>query len=239
MLNVITWLWQQPNTRTIYTAKHVNVWARQVRKYLSMPHKLICFTDQPKGIKEGVEVRSLPTSINYINNKTWKANAGKPQCYVRLDMFRRDAAKFYGERFVSMDLDCVIKQPLDPLFDRDDEFIMYKGTASARPYNGSMLMMTAGCRPQVFEKFKPELAERASKVYIGSDQAWISYVLGWTESVWDKSDGVYFFGKQETRLENPPENLRVLFFPGNPKPWQINVPWIKAAYRDKYLEEKV
>ena len=233
MLNVITWLWKQKNGRVTYTPDHVNIWARQVREHLSLPHKLICFTDQPDGINKDIEVRPLPKTITFQNNKNWKAKSGKPQCYRRLDMFRKDAADTYGERFVSMDLDCVIKKSLDPLFDRDEDFVMYRGTAPSRPYNGSMLMMNAGARPQVFEKFTPEGAEKASGLFVGSDQAWISYILGWDEKVWDKDDGVYFYGKRETRQSKPPSNLRLLFFPGNPKPWNINVPWIKKTYNGK------
>jgi hypothetical protein len=49
----------------------------------------------------------------------------------------QDAADIFGERFVCMDLDCVIGGPLDPLFDRPEDLVLFKGTAPDRPYNGS------------------------------------------------------------------------------------------------------
>jgi hypothetical protein len=51
-------------------------------------------------------------------------------------MFRSDAADIFGDRFVSMDLDCVVGRSLDPLFDRPDDLVLFKGTSIDRPYNG-------------------------------------------------------------------------------------------------------
>src|SRR3546814_19892900 len=61
-----------------------------------------------------------------ISNPRW--SNGRPQCYRRLSMFRRDAGEIFGERFVSMDLDVVVGGPLDPLFDRPEDLVLFKGT---------------------------------------------------------------------------------------------------------------
>jgi hypothetical protein len=95
-----------------------------------------------------------------------------------------------------------------------------------------MLMMTAGCRPQVYETFTPDGAVEAGQKYIGSDQAWISHALGWGEATWAVQDGVIWWGSQYNGLA--PEK-RIMFFPGNPKPWDVvdlgfdN--WVEQNYR--------
>jgi hypothetical protein len=63
--------------------------------------------------------------------------------------------KIFGERFVCMDLDCVIGGPLDPLFDRQKIWCCSRAPVRIAPYNGSMMLIRAGCRPQVYEEVQP------------------------------------------------------------------------------------
>jgi hypothetical protein len=230
VLTVLTWLWKQPESRAEYDARAVNVWAHMVSRNLSMPHRIACVTDMPEGIEPWIELIAPPGDFLDISNPDWSGK--KPQCYRRLSMFRRDAAKIFGERFVCMDLDCVVSGPLDPLFDRGDDLVLYRGTARTRPYNGSMMLIRAGCRPQVFETFNQAAALESGALFCGSDQAWLAHCLGWNEKVWDEADGVYFFGSRYARLRRavPP---RVLFFPGNVKPWDVARidPFTRQHYR--------
>ena len=229
MIQINTWLWSQPNGRTSYTAEHVNIWADQVDRHLSMDHELACITDMPEGIDPRVKIIAPPRTFEDVRLPTWGEDRGLPQCLRRIAMFAPDAAETFGERFVSMDLDSVIAEPLDPLFDRKDDFIMYRGTTDKRPYNGSMVMMTAGTRSQVYTEFTPERAVEAGKQYLGSDQAWISHVLGWGEATWGPEDGVVWWG---SRLNHKAPSWRLMFFPGHPKPWDLQESaWIAMHYR--------
>lgn len=239
MIKIMCWLWRQRKSRTQYTAEHVNIWARMVSRHLTIPHTLACVTDIPEGIDSHIEIIPLPKEFADVENDNWSANRGLPQCYRRLTMFAPDAAQRFGaERFASMDIDCVIDGEIDSVFSRPEDFVMYKGTSPRRPYNGSLMLMTAGARPQVYDKFTVERARAASSVYMGSDQAWIGYVLGWTEATWGEEDGVYFMGGGlQKRLAHrnehaKPDNLKILFFPGAKiKPWASGVPWIQEAWR--------
>ena len=190
MLTVIFWLWNQPGSRTRYTGEHVNIAADMVDRHLAMDHEIACVTDMPEGIDQRVRIITPPGDFEDVRIPSWgdERAPGLPQCFRRIAMFRPDAADIFGEHFVSMDLDCVISDSLDPLFDHDRDFRMYRGTTDARPYNGSMLQMRAGCRPHVYTAFTPELAVEAGKMYLGSDQAWISYA----------SDGVRRHGASRT-----------------------------------------
>ncbi len=227
MLTVMTHLWHQPNGRATYTADQVNIWADMVSRHLSVPHRLACVTDHPEGIIDRVEIITPPHDFDDVRIPTWGEHM--PQCLRRISMFRPDAAEIYGERFVNMDLDCVISGALDPLFDRDEDFVMYRGTTASRPYNGSMVMMTAGARSEVFERFTPEGAIVAGQRFLGSDQAWISHVLGEGEATWGPEHGVQWWGSRYNQGDPI-----VTFFPGNPKPWQV---LDHALVRDNYRRD--
>lgn len=229
MLTVLSWLWGQPGGRATYTGDHVNIWADMVRRHLSMDHEIAIVTDIPEDIDPSIRIIRPPGDFEGVTLPTWGADRGLPQCLRRLAMYRPDAADWIGERFVSMDLDCVIADSLDPLFDRDEDFLIYRGTTEKRPYNGSMQMMTAGARSQVFTEFTPERAVEAGKLFVGSDQAWISHVLGWGETTWGHEDGVVWWGSHRNAAA---PTHRVMFFPGNPKPWDMpNDHWINMHYR--------
>lgn len=211
-IRVLCWLWAQPGGRTNYQPWHVRCWADMVRRHLTLPHTLAVVTDVP-GDYGDVQMIAPPRDFEDVRIPTWGQHM--PQCLRRLAMFRPDAAEVFGaERIVSMDLDCVISGSLDPLFSRAEDFVMYRGTNAARPFNGSMLMLTAGARPQVYECFTPERAVAAGQQYIGSDQAWISHVLGSGEAVWDAKDGVHAWGSR-LNVGDP----RVTFFLQPEKPW--------------------
>ena len=216
MLTVLTWLWRNPQCRTQFKPEFVWTWADMVSRNLAMRHRLACVTSETD-LPPNVERIDPPGEFEDIR-AAWGTR--KPNCYRRLSMFRRDAAKLFGERFVCMDLDCVIGGPLDPLFDRPEDLVLFKGTVADRPYNGSMMLIRAGCRPQVYERFDQAGADASGGVFVGSDQAWLAHCLGWGEKTWSEKDGVHWYGplyKSLARKVKP----RLLFFPGKVKPWTI------------------
>jgi hypothetical protein len=234
-LLIMTWYWKQAENKCEYSASTVNTWAAMMRRHLTIPHRLVCVTDDPEGIE--IETIPLPKDFDSIRSVAWSEEKGCPQCYRRITLFSPDAAQIFGaERFVSMDMDCVVTGNIDYLFERPEDFVMFRGTSGKRPYNGSMVMMTAGSRTDVYTRLMTEgqsLVEAAQHQYLGSDQAIISYVLGPGEAVWDQSDGVFFWSPKFKRnyRSRIPENMRLLFFPGHPKPWQaLEYPYIRAHW---------
>lgn len=229
MLTVLTWLWNQPGMRTTYTTKHVALWADMVSRNLKMKHRLACVTTEtnlPPNVK-----RIQPPGEFEDVTPTWGPT--KPNCYRRLSMFRRDAGQIFGRRFVCMDLDVVIGGPLDPLFDRKEDLVLFKGTHESRPYNGSMMLIKAGCRPQVYEDFNQAGADASGTTFVGSDQAWLAHCLGWGEATWGEADGVWSWDRylKEVKRARP----TVLFFPGRRKPWEFDriFPFVRKNYRLK------
>lgn len=233
-LKVMTWFWRDPYCRTQYQPHHVNIWAHMVRRNLSIPHTIACVTDEPHGIEPWIEI--IPTPKHFIDqwSPTW--GLGKPQCYRRVSLFHPDAATIFGaERLVSMDMDCVIAGSLDPLFSRQEDVVFVVGEdrrTRARPYNGSMVLLTAGSRPHVFTSYGDAAIAAASDNFDGSDQAHYANCLGWGEATWTPPEvqwtsGV-FTGRNKTKL---PVGTKVVFFHGKHKPWdKPDLTWIKDYY---------
>jgi hypothetical protein len=226
LITVLTWLWNQPEGRTKYTAGHVHLWADMVSRNLAMKHRLACVTTETD-LPSNVERIDPPGEFEDVS-PTWGPR--KPNCFRRLVMFKRDAAKTFGRRFVCMDLDVVIGGPLGPLFQRKEDLVLCKGTAPQRPYNGSMMLIKAGCRPQVYEDFDQAGADASGSAFHGSDQAWLAHKLGWNEATW--AEGVDYFRPGSFSNKMKPT---ILFFPGKRKPWDYApykiFPFISNNYR--------
>jgi hypothetical protein len=223
-LRILTWLWQQPQTRAKFTAAHVNIWAAMIRRHCTLDFELACVTDMPAGIDQSIRIIKPPGEWEGLQTAAWKG--GRPSCYRRISMFRPDAARIFGKRFCAMDLDVVIGANIDSILDRPDDF-MICGPSQKGPrwiYNGSMMLMDAGARPHVYERFTPAQAEIASRKFVGSDQAWLAYSLGRGERTWTAEDGVLRWG--------PAQQGPMLFFPGEVKPWDcLGHDWVRRHYR--------
>ena len=213
-LKVLTWLWDQPGASVRYEPWHVRIWASMVRTHLTLPHTLAVVTDLRGDFGEGVEVIAPPHDLDDARIPSWGPK--RPQCLRRLAMFRRDAADiFAADRIVCTDLDLVVCGSLDPVLDIKDDFEITRGTATSRAYNGSMMSLRLGSRPQAFEQFSIEKAAQAGRRHVGSDQAWLAHCLP-GEKTWSPQDGVRFWG-----AHYPIADARVVFFAGPQKPWKL------------------
>jgi hypothetical protein len=147
-------------------------------------------------------------------------------------------ADIIGPRFVSVDLDTVIVNDVRPLWNREEDFVIYGYPLKGTPYNGSMWMMNAGAREKVYTDFhpvkSPYLAKHAG--YRGSDQAWMCYALGPKEATWGYKDGVVAWRSDlKSRDYKLPPHARIAFFQGLTDPWnkeaQQRAPWIQQHYQ--------
>jgi hypothetical protein len=241
MISVVVFKWKpRGHYRSAFGPEQVHVMRRMVARNYPEPHRFICVTDDPVGLDSGIEVVPLWGDYAEIPNPSFR---GGPSCYRRLKVFSRDIGSVLGERFICLDLDMLITGDLRPLLNRTEEFIAWKNPHPMWPYNGSMFMLTAGSRPRVWESFDPETSPAISHAAKckGSDQGWMSYVLGKGEPTWDKSDGVYSFQDEITRrhpsflrVAHLPSNAKVVVFHGPVDPWSkeaLRVDWIREHYR--------
>jgi hypothetical protein len=125
---------------------------------------------------------------------------------------------------------------MTPIWNRPEAFVIWGDTNPQTLYNGSMILMDAGARPQVWNDFdpkkSPELARAAGN--FGSDQAWISYRLGPGEAKWSRRDGVYSFRNEIQRIAGRlPEDARIVMFHGAHDPWgpvPQKLGWVKRHW---------
>ena len=234
--SVVVWKWKKPGYRSTFTAHHVNVMRRMVARHYPFPHRFICITDDPTGIDSEVEVVPLWNDHAELLNPTWPGVG--PSCYRRLRAFSPEFEEIAGRRFVSVDLDVVITGDLTPLWNRPEEFVIYAPASAGYHYNGSMFLVTAGARAQVWDTFDPATSPRTSNAAKchGSDQAWIQYVLGPNEARWTTDHGIFAYKRDSLRRRNGgmPPGARLVVFHGKPDPWDRQAlnrsPWISKHY---------
>ena len=200
-----------------YTAAHVNRLARMVGRNLALAHEVVCITDDADGIDDSV--RTVPL---------WGIG-GADRYFHKLALFSPEMAETIGPRFVFLDLDCVVVGDLTPLFDRPDDFVIWRGRRTA--YNVSLFLMDAGARRQVWQAFDPaDWADPGAALRrLGPEQAFICDRLG-EEAVYTRDDGVLIFPR-DCRWSLPPD-ARIVFFNGNRDPSRYRrVPWIAQHWR--------
>ena len=229
-LIITTWFWGDK-----YGEHYVKKLASAVHRNLTEAHRFIAFTDSPRHLP-GIEQYTIPdmrlTAI--------------PGCFVRLRLFDPEwQAKCGinpGDRVVNMDLDLVVTGPLDPLFDRKDDFTILQNinTTNKCPYNGSIWMLKAGARPDVWSDFSLENYHKLGVPFhaFPDDQGWFHYKMPDAGS-WGPADGVYGYKKKgwpgadgipESQLAD--KNTRVVVFPGWRDPDKFNhLKWIRDHWR--------
>ena len=230
-ITVCSFLWNDPQRRRNYKfgPEHVRILRNMVQRNLSLPHRFICVTDEKI---EGIETVPMDWT-NHVPGT----------CFVKTCMWRRDA--WLGGRIFYLDLDVVITGNIDHIVDRKEDVVLYHnpnyrmGERRAF-YQGSVQLMDAGARPELYECFEPlDTPKWVNWRFGGAEQAWYSEALPWTEAYWDEADGIYGAGRigdWHSGVESIlPDNACIVVFPGNREPSQPEVqekcPWVKNHYK--------
>lgn len=212
MLSVACYLWGD-----LYSTGDVKLWRDMVHRHLTVPHEFVCITDDAEQF-QGTGIRGVPLKREAVH--------GPRFCAEKLMTFSPDMAEV-GERILVMDLDCVPVANMDGLVERDEPLVLWRNPSripwdkpSRRAlYNSSMVLLTAGARPDIWDRYRTGEARN-----VPGDQDWISHVVGPDCPYWDGADGVYRLGRADTPGSGPrarlPDNARIVFFPGDEgKPW--------------------
>ncbi len=237
LLTFVCWKWKpQPGYRSQFTATHVNVLAAMIARHYRRPHRVICVTDDAEGIDQAIGIETLWPDHGRLQSPHGPKN---PSCYRRLKIFSAEARRMFGERFVSLDLDCVITGDLVPLFERREDIVLWGDTNPHTYYNGGLLLMSAGAREQVWTGFDPATSPAQARKLgqFGSDQAWIGACLGPDEARWTRKDGVYSYRMHVARPPSRgrlPAGARIVLFHGAVDPWSPEAQrlgWVREHWR--------
>lgn len=163
-----------------------------------------------------------------------------PGCFARLRMFdsewqRRQGIE-PGDRIVCLDLDLVVTGGLDPLFDRREPFVILQGANGVNPcpYNGSVWMLRAGYRPDVWSSFSIEAAAKTPSWEFPDDQGWFWHKMpgaaGWKSG---GKSGVYAFQcRGWPGGELLPTLARIVAFPGRRDPSEyLHLKWVREHWQ--------
>lgn len=205
-----------------YDHRHVNALFHGVRKHLPSLTDFVCVTDDPTGIHS--DVRIVPLWLDHLD---------LGGCYVRLRMYG-DGGPLIGQRFLMIDLDAVITGDLTPIADRTEDLVLNRyclGAPTGQLYNGALQLMDCGSRPWVWQAFRGKRSAdqvEARKDLIGTDQAWLSHILGPGEATFGPEHGIYDMRNVRKCL---PEDARVVMFHGKRDPSKPEWRWVNEYWR--------
>lgn len=225
MLTICTWFWGDK-----YPQDDVGKLERAVRRHLKQPFRFLVMSDRHV---EGQESRLIEEADRHL--------LAIPGCFARMRMFDlawQEAAGFReGDRIANVDLDSVIVDGLDPVFDREEPFCILQGINGTNPcpYNGSVWMLRAGYRPDVWSDFSLEAYKKNNVPFhaIPDDQGWFNYKIP-KAGAWGPAEGVYGFQKRgwPGTGDRLPPNARIVSFPGWRSPSKfLHVKWIRENWK--------
>lgn len=187
---------------------------------------------------EGSIARNLTEPYEFRVIRTDDPLTKEKGCFARLRAFdpfwQAEQGFMPGDRIVCMDLDLVVTGSLDGLFDRAEPFVILTGINSSNPcpYNGSLWMLRAGHRPDVWGDFSLEAAAKVPFDSFPDDQAWMAHKLP-DVGAFGPETGVYGFHKPGwPKGEALPKNASIVAFPGwrDPVGFQ-HLDWVKQHWR--------
>lgn len=208
MLTICTWLWG-----TKYGPEYVERLQAGVARHLKQPYEFKVFTP-PAVDRDLTEVKG---------------------CFARLRLFDPEFQRANGidGRVVCMDLDLIVTGSLDELFDRPEPFVILQGVNAKNPcpMNGSLWMLQAGYRPDVWSEFSLELAAKIPFSEFPDDQAWFADMIP-DAAAFGAEDGVYAFQKKNwPKGDALPKDARIVAFPGWRDPSKFtHLDWVKANW---------
>lgn len=212
-LIISTWLWGDK-----YPPHYVERLRAGVARHLGQPYEFRVFTPEP----EDQHLTQIPGCLARLRafDPAWQAAQGINR----------------GDRLVTLDLDLIVTGPLDALFDQPYPFMILGdvNTANKCPYNGSVQMLRAGYRPEVWGDFSLKAMEASPRHSFHDDQGWLWHKLP-HEATWKAGpqSGVYGFHKKSwPGGDDLPKDARIVAFPGWRDPNDFtHLPWVKTHWR--------
>lgn len=228
-----------------YGPEYVNRIYNMVKRNITRPFRVICFTDKTDGIIAEVETHPLPP-FNPPEGSIIGAYRKKSLCSANLEGFKQ------GERFLFLDLDVVITSNIDEMFDyeKDKDFIIcYNWTrGDGKIGNSSVTMMRVGPLQYIVDDLEKDFQKYRDKFKTASQEYMSSKVIEkygkltfWPDA-WCKSFQLHSMPRKWQRLFKspvpPPEGTKVLVFHGAVNPpdaikgiWPKKVPIWKKWYK--------
>lgn len=210
----------------LYPPGYVNVLYSAVKRHLDPPFRFVCLTNETEGLDPGIETFPIP-DLGY-SDYHWKSGA-----WPKLSVFLPDLYGLRG-RALFIDLDSLILDRLEPLFDLPGAFIAIgggpnwrRGVENPKPELASgVFAFELGSQPQVVERFRED-PKAAFDVYKLEQDFLQAHLTTWQP--WP--DGWIASFKRHLRRppvvdwflphRRPDPGTKILAFHGDPRPIDV------------------
>ena len=202
---------------TKYEREYVNNLQAMVRRHLSLPHRFVCFTDDPSGL--ACETLPIP--------------AGLPTWWGKVAFFGHPLPG----RLLYFDLDTVIVGGIDDFARYDGPFCVIKPFYRDWGYASGVMSISADFGRDVWDKFRrnPQAAiahcqRHADPPWNNGDQRWLELTVPRADYWQDLLPGQLVSYKVHCGAALPP-GARVVCFHGKPDPHEVADTWVREHWR--------
>lgn len=188
-----------------YDARYVNRLEAAVRRHTTLDHRFVCLTDDPKDLR--CEAAPIETTL--------------PGWWSKLVLFKPHSV-LEGQRVVFLDLDTVITDNIDFLFEYDGPLAMIRDWWQP-VFNSSVMSIAPGFGQHIWHMFSPE----NMRLY-GGDQDWITMKVPGADT-WQTIAPGKIGSYKADGLAASPGKFAIVCFHGYPKPHDV-MGWVHEAW---------
>jgi len=202
-----------------YGADYVDRLYGMVARNLTRPFRLVCLTDDAKGIRPEVTCAPIP--------KLPPVSQPKERGWFKLASFSPELGELLGETVLYLDLDVVVMGPLDPFFDHPGAFPMIRDWYHPVRLvgNSSVYRYRPAERYALFDAFCGDTDAIVARIrneqeYLGEYLQERGELSFWPKE-WCQSFRVSCLAPwpvRAWRTPHEPDDCRILVFHGEPKP---------------------
>ena len=221
MLNIVTYYWGHK-----YERYYVERLAAGIKRNMRGAYRFFVVTDRER------PVYGLPQIVMPPEDVPWTLMDG---CFARLRLFDPAFQSRHGLEgwIVSLDLDLVVVDQIDELWAGGEDFRILQGinTSNKCPYNGSVFMLKAGFRPDLWSDLNLEAIQHIPKHSFPDDQGWLAVKCP-NAPAYGPACGVYGYKKTGWPPgDDLPKGARIVVFPGFRNPENArHIAWIKQHW---------
>jgi hypothetical protein len=194
-------------TRNGYKPEYVYALQNQISKFYKKPHRFFCLTDH-----------------NDLKCPVIKLKHNWPGWWSKIEYFRFN---FKDEVCFAIDLDTVIDDDIENIVDYPHKFTALNEALTNRFTGnlGSGLMAWSGDKTNIYETFKRN-PDHFMSVCKRGDQEFIQNIYPKFHTFQLISKDIYSYKFTLPDKDNIPGDAKIIYFSGQPKPWQTQHSWI-------------
>ena len=185
-------------------AKYVNILHNAVKKYLTVPHNFVCFTDNPKGI----ECETRP-----IKGKGW---------FAKLYLFK----EFTEGKVIFLDLDTIIVENINFLDKFNGKFAILRDFYRKNGWGSGIMMWKGGFGHDITDSFEADGCPDVP----GGDQTYIEKKVKNAKILQDMYPSKIVSYKVHA-VAGMPYRAAICCFHGYPKPHDFSFGWVAEEWR--------